>query len=124
MSEGIEGDMRKVVVVINPDFLYNDVRGVYADRIRRLGLTAYEDTLGTVGYKVKRMLVSMVNAHRAKGDVEEWLNSSGVEWVWLDEYDGGVKLEDAVVEPSQAVALNVKVSSTDWEPVFLVGLAV
>lgn len=115
MGERIKGDMRKVVVIINPDFLYNDYCDAYAARIRPLGLTAYGYSLQSATYKVKRMLVSMVNAHRARGDVEGWLNSSGGEWAWLDEYDGAVRVEgaDAAVK-----------RPADWANLFPVGVAV
>lgn len=118
MSEGIKGDMRKVVVVINPDFLYSGCCDAYAARIKRLGLTAYGYSLQSAAYKVKRMLVSMVNAHRARGDVEEWLNSSGVEWSWLDEYKGAVRVEDS------DAAVKRGRQSADWVKLFPVGVAV
>ena len=106
--------MRKVVVIINPDLLYNYHSDAYAARIRPLGLTAYGYSLQSAAFKVKRMLVSMVNAHRARGDVEEWLNSSGVEWSWLDEYDGAVRVEgvDAAVK-----------RPADWAKLFPVGVS-
>ncbi len=117
--------MRKVVVVVSPDFLHNEATGAYAARIRPLGLTAYGYTLDAAAAKVKRMFASMVNAHRAKGDVEEWLNSSGVEWHWLDEYSGDIKVEEvhATVQQRQAAAPSAKPSSTNWENAFPIGVA-
>ena len=117
--------MRKVVVVVSPDFLHNEATGAYAARIRPLGLTAYGYTLDTAAAKVKRMFASMVNAHRAKGDVEEWLNSSGVEWHWLDEYSGGIKVEEvhATAQQRQAAAPSASSSSTNWEKTFPIGMA-
>ena len=117
--------MRKVVVVVAPDFLHNEATGAYAARIRQIGLTAYGDTLDAASAKIKRMFASMVNAHRAKGDVEEWLNSSGIEWHWLDEYSGDIKVEEVYATPQrrQAAAPSAKPSSTNWEMTFPIGMA-
>lgn len=117
--------MRKVVVVVSPDFLHNEATGVYAARIRPLGLTAYGYTLDAAAAKVKRMFASMVNAHRAKGDVEEWLNSSSVEWHWLDEYSGDIKVEEVHATPQRrrAATPSAKPSSSKWEKTFPIGVA-
>lgn len=117
--------MRKVVVVVAPDFLHNEATGAYAARVRPLGLTAYGDTLDAAAAKVKRMFASMVNAHRAKGDVEEWLDSSGLEWHWLDEYSGDIKVEEVHVTPQRrrSAVPSVSSSSTNWEKTFPIGMA-
>lgn len=117
--------MRKVVVVVSPDFLHNEATDAYAARIRPLGLTAYGYTVDAASANVKRMFASMVNAHRARGDVEEWLNASGLEWHWLDEYSGDIKVEEVHATPQrrQAVAPSASPSSSKWEKTFPIGVA-
>lgn len=86
---------RKVVVVASPAYLRDKESDRFAARIKPLGLTAYGDSLDEVSRKVKRMFASAVSAHRAKGDLEAWLDNSGLEWSWLDEYAGDAPIEYA-----------------------------
>ena len=117
--------MRKVVVIVSPDFLHNEHTDTYAARIRQLGLTAYGDTNDAASDKIKRMFASMVNAHRLKGDIEEWLSSSNLEWHWLDEYDGDIKVEDVQARPPQPepVVSNATPRTTDWQQISPMGMA-
>ncbi len=117
--------MRKVVVVVAPDFLYNEHTNTYAARIRQLGLTAYGNTDDAASDKIKRMFASMVNAHRLKGDIEEWLSSSNLEWHWLDEYNGDIKVEDVQASPphTEQIVPNTTPQPTHWQQISPMGMA-
>lgn len=86
-------DIRKVVVIVSPEIRHNEVVGRFTARIVPIGLTGYGDDEDAALAKVKRMFASWVDAHRAKGDLVEWLNRSGLEWDWDDEYDGALERE-------------------------------
>ena len=84
----------KVVVVVSPEYLYNDEEGIYAAQMQDLGITGYGRTEEEAGEKIKRMFAAMVNAHRDLGSLDKWLGESGVEWHWYDEYEGDTPVED------------------------------
>ena len=84
----------KVVAVVSPEYLYNEEEGVHAARIRSLGITGYGRSEEEAAEKIKRMFTAMVNAHREYDSLEDWLNGSGVEWHWHDQYEGDTPVED------------------------------
>ena len=86
---------RKVVVMVVPTHLHDEESGRFAARIKPLGLTAYGNSRDESLRKVRRMFASAVSAHREKGDLEGWLDGSGLEWSWLDEYAGEAPVEYA-----------------------------
>ena len=81
-------DDRRVVVMIRPDVLVNKDTGRFAARYTVFGLTAYGKNNDEAVSKVRRMLEAALYEHRRSGNLEDWLNSSGVEWFWEDEYKG------------------------------------
>lgn len=92
----------KVVVNITPEYLHNEEEGIHAARIQPLGITAYGRSEEDAAEKIKRMFAAAVNAHRANGALEEWLNQSGLEWNWFDKYEGDTPVEDVEIPmPSQ-----------------------
>lgn len=95
---------RKVVVIVSLAFLYNKKINTFAVRVKPLGITAYGDTEDAASRRVKTMFADAVQAHRMRGDLAEWLNKSGLEWSWLDEYKGDNPVEHArgVVEKKAA----------------------
>ena len=84
---------RRVVVLVTPRVLTNSTTGQHAARILELGLTGYGWTHDEALRKVKRMYVSAVYAHRELGTLEAWLDGSGLEWSWYDEYKGVLPVE-------------------------------
>lgn len=84
-------DKRRVVVLVQPKFQVHKVNGTHAARILELGLTAYGKTYDEALKKVKRMLGGAVKAHRDVGTLEDWLNRSGLNWFWEDEYRGATQ---------------------------------
>ena len=110
---------RKVVVMVSPAYLRDKESNRFAARIQPLGLTAYGDSLDEVSRKVKRMFASAVSAHRAKGDLEAWLDNSGLDWSWLDEYAGDAPVEYADADsesraPKPAKAANWRNVNDFW----------
>ena len=104
----------KVVVNIAPEYLHNEEEGIHAARIRPLGITAYGRSEEDAAEKIKRMFAAAVNAHRANGTLEAWLNQSGLEWNWFDKYEGGTPVEDVEIPmPSQKPRTQEPVS---WNP--------
>lgn len=87
----------KVVVNIAPEYLHNEEEGIHAARIRPLGITAYGRSEEDTAEKIKRMFAAAVNAHRANGTLEAWLNQSGLEWNWFDRYEGDKHVEDVEI---------------------------
>lgn len=86
---------RRVVVLVSAKMLTNSETGRHAARILELGLTAYGETADEALRKVKRMYASVVQAHRELGMLEDWLNRTGLNWFWEDEYKGAIPVEDA-----------------------------
>ncbi len=82
------------MAVISPEYLYNEEEGVHAARIRSLGITGYGHSEEEAAEKIKRMFAAMVNAHREYGNLEEWLNESGIERHWHGQYKGNTPIED------------------------------
>ena len=110
---------RKVVVMVSPTYLHDKESGRFAARIKPLGLTAYGDSRDEALRKVRRMFASAVSAHRLKGDLKEWLDRSGLEWSWLDEYAG-----DAPVEFADAPERDRAPQSANWQDFdFFAGMA-
>ena len=106
---------RKVVVMVSPAYLRDRESNRFAARIRPLGLTAYGDSLDEVSRKVKRMFASAVSAHREKGDLEAWLDNSGLDWSWLDEYAGDAPIEYADADGESRAPKPAK--SANWRNV-------
>ena len=92
--------VRLVVVLVSPKMLTQRATGTHAARILPLGLTAYGKTRDEAMSKVKRMLVSAVAAHRELGTLELWLEHSGLNWFWEDEYKGALPVEYPDTSPS------------------------
>lgn len=86
---------RKVVVIVSPVFLYSKEIDTFAARIKPLGITAYGDTEDAASRRAKTMFADAAQAHRMRGDLAEWLDKSGLEWSWLDEYAGDAPVEHA-----------------------------
>ena len=81
-------DNRKVVILVSPTLEYVESVRRHAARIKGMGLTGYGDNDEQALKKVRLMLSSWVNAHRMNNDLVEWLDRSGVEWYWDDEFQG------------------------------------
>lgn len=94
---------RRVVALVCPRMLTNAQTGMYAARILELGLTAYGKTQDEAQRKVVRMYASSVQAHRELGTLEEWLNRSGLNWFWEEEYKGAQPAIAADAEISQKI---------------------
>jgi hypothetical protein len=118
ISEG-----RKVVVMVSPLYLHNKEIDRFAARIKPLGLTAYGDSQDEASRKVKRMFAFAVEAHRSKGDLEEWLSKSGLEWHWLNEYEGDAPVEDAWVTGERQPKSDPSQSRGYWRDYDLTGVA-
>ena len=86
---------RKVVVIVSPDYLHDRETGTFAARITPLGLTAYGMSQEEASSKVKKMFASAVETRRMRGSLTRWLDNSGLDWYWLDEYEEDVPVEDA-----------------------------
>ena len=95
---------RKVVVIVSPVFLYSKELDTFAARVKPLGITAYGDTEDAASRRVKTMFADAVQAHRMRGDLADWLDKSGLEWSWLDEYDGDAPVEHARGAAAKKVA--------------------
>ena len=107
---------RKVVVMVTPEFLHNEDLNLFAARIRPLGLTGYGEGRDAASVKIKRMFAAWVKGRRLLGDLEERLNASGLEWHWLDEYDGDkpVEMLQSAKPQGEATAVETATISTDW----------
>ena len=101
---------REVVVIVSPEYLSNKDARTFAARIRPLGLTAYGSSREEASAKVKRMFASAVETRRRRGTLTRWLNKSNVEWRWLDEYRGNVRIERAGQETAESPS-----PSSRWE---------
>lgn len=107
---------RKVVVMVTPEFLHNEDLNLFAARIRPLGLTGYGESRDAASVKIKRMFAAWVKGCRIFGDLEERLNASGLEWHWLDEYEGNkpVEMVQSAMPRRKATAANVSTTSMNW----------
>ena len=114
---------RKVVVMVSPLGLHSKETDRFAARIKPLGLTAYGDSQDEASRKVKMMFVSAVAAHRLKGDLEDWLGVSGLEWHWFDEYQGSTPVEEAWVTGKRQPMFSPNRSPVLWEGYHLLGVA-
>jgi hypothetical protein len=114
---------RKVIAMISPLYLHNKETDTFAARITPLGLTAYGNSQDEATRKVKRMFASAVAAHRSKGDLEDWLSESGLEWHWLDEYDGDTPVEDAWVTGERQPKFARDLNPVRWQGYNFVGVA-
>ena len=108
---------RKVVVMVTPEFLHDEDRNLFAARIRPLGLTGYGESLDAASVKIKRMFAAWVKGHRIIGDLEEWLDKSGLEWHWLDEYAGNMPVEMVESAKPQSNATSTKTADMNWRPI-------
>ena len=99
-----------MVVIVSPEYLSNKDAGTFAARIRPLGLTAYGSGQEEASAKVKRMFASAVETRRRRGTLTRWLNKSNVEWHWLEEYRGNVRIERAGQETAESPS-----PSSRWE---------
>ena len=77
---------RKVVALVEIEVIENHSRGYIAGRIRALGLTGYGETPEDAMMRAKIMFKTFVHFHRENNTLKEYLDRSGVEWYWLDEY--------------------------------------
>ena len=114
---GAVSEDRKVVVMVTPEFLHDEDRNLFAARIRPLGLTGYGESWDAASVKIKRMFAAWVKGHRIIGDLEEWLEKSGLEWHWLDEYAGDMPVE--MVQPAKPLsnATSANTTATNWHPI-------
>ena len=106
-------DERIVVVIVSPVFLYCKEINTFAAHVKSLGLTGYGDTEDAASRRVKTMFADAVQAHRMRGDLAEWLDRSGLEWSWFDEYEGDNPVEHtrgAVEKP----ATSGKIPAASW----------
>ena len=112
-------DNRKVVVIVTPEFLHNEDLNLFAARIRPLGLTGYGENRDAASVKIKRLFASWVKGCRILGNLEERLNTSGLEWHWLDEYVGDkpVEMVQSLMTSSKATPIETTTTSTSWETV-------
>lgn len=67
-----------------------------------LGLTGYGRTEAEAKSSVKDLFNRWVNAYRRKGLLEERLTDIGADWCWLDEYAGGLPVEDTAAAAPQS----------------------
>lgn len=86
---------RTVVVIVSPENLHDRETSTFAARINSLGLTAYGNTQEEASSRLKAMFASAVETRRTRGSLTRWLDGSGLEWYWLDEYQGDVPVEYA-----------------------------
>ena len=115
--------MDKVVVIVSTEQLYDEEVGAYVARIAPLGLTGYGDTQDAALRKVKRMFASVTGFHRSKGDLEEWLNGSGLEWHHLSEYRGSIPIEEVYATEKEAALQPQRAGSTRFTADEVVGMA-
>jgi len=73
---------------------HNLETGTNSARVRLMGVTAYGDTQDEAYHKVKRMVASVVRAHRSCGDLEKWLDTIQVKWWRESDYEGPLPVED------------------------------
>lgn len=108
---------RKVVVIVSPAFLYCKEINTFAAHVKPLGLTGYGDTEDAASRRVKAMFADAVQAHRARGDLAEWLDKSGLEWSWFDEYKGDNPVEHTrgAVEKPAVSGVTATVSWRDYD---------
>ncbi len=108
---------RRVVALVSPKMLANSKTGMHAARILELGLTAYGSTTDEALQKVKRMYASAVRAHRELGTLVEWLNLSGLEWHWEDNYKGEqpvLDADDRIQTRSEKKAIVASHDAEEW----------
>ena len=84
----------RVVVMVAAQMFHNFETGTSSARVKPMGVTAYGDTQDEAYHKVKRMVASVVRAHRTCGDLGKWLDTSGVKWWWESDYEGPLPVED------------------------------
>ena len=107
---------RKVVVMVTPEFLHNEDMNLFAARIRPLGLTGYGESREAASVKIKRMFAAWVKGNRIVGTLEERLDASGLEWHWLDEYNGDkpVEMVQSAKPQSNATAVKTVTAPMNW----------
>lgn len=112
---------RKVVVIVSPVFLYSKELDTFAAHVKSLGITGYGDTEDAASRRVKTMFADAVQAHRMRGDLAEWLDKSGLEWSWFDEYDGDAPVEHARGAVAKKAASDT-VSFASWRDYDALGM--
>ena len=107
---------RKVVVMVTPEFLHNEDMNLFAARIRPLGLTGYGESREAASVKIKRMFAAWVKGNRIVGVLEERLDASGLEWHWLDEYNGDkpVEMVQSAKPQCNATAVKTVTAPMNW----------
>jgi hypothetical protein len=98
----LDTSQRKVVVILSAEYEHERESGTYAARFRPLGLTAYGRSQEEAFRAVKKVFASAVETRRARGTLTSWLDRSGLDWHWYDEYEGDAPVEDA--RPATGVA--------------------
>ena len=124
---------RKVVVIVSHDYLHDRETGTFAARITPLGLTAYGMSQEEASTKVKKMFVSAVETRRTRGSLTRWLDNSGLDWYWFDEYEGDVPVEDAThiggqspiagVRQQRSNSRTLQKNPTEWQSYKKLGVA-
>lgn len=93
---GTEG---RVVVLAQPRIRQHRVRNVYAADFLELGLGATGATPDEALRRVMGMFVGAVQSRRKVGRLATWLNHSGLEWYWEDEYQRSSTIASADDKP-------------------------
>ena len=75
-----------VVVEIKYKVFEHATDGVISVRFAPFGLTAYGDTKEEAVDEFKKLVNRFITAYREKGNLEEMLSRSAVEWSWEKDY--------------------------------------
>ncbi len=76
----------KVIVIVPVTAVKHKERGVFAVRMRDLGLTAYGHTHNEAWAQLASLFNRFINEHRRREQLARKLNQSGLTWYWEDEY--------------------------------------
>ncbi len=89
---------RLVVVRFTPVMMVREAEGIYAMRIKELGLTGFGDSVADARDSLDGLFQAFIVGHRSQDTLEEVLSRSGLEWSWEDEYKGDLPYE--IVTPT------------------------
>ena len=87
----------KVVVEVTVSTIYVEETEAWSARMRKLGITAYEQTKDEAVQVAKEMFAERIQVHRGIGNLEAWLNSTAADWSWRDQYAGDLEVEDVSI---------------------------
>ncbi len=94
----------RVVVIVRPEVCVSEVPGKHFARILALGLGAYGATPEDALHHLIVMFAGAVRRRRNAGRLAAWLNRSGVEWYWAQDFDKPLPVIDADALPAVPTA--------------------